>query len=194
MPGSGSQLRGEKGVQLVELAIVLPLLMVLVVAVFDFGAAFNVKQKLSNVARSAARFGSIQPTNDINNGRVPPSIISIRNMVDDSLVAASINDCDLLAQAGAPAPGPGPQPQLAWTFTASGPNCPAGFPFTLTIDRAYAYPATFGTATVNVNSTHINISYPYQWQFGRVFGLVGASATFAGTSQIGADAIVPNAQ
>jgi Flp pilus assembly protein TadG len=185
MRGSSRRLRGEEGVQLVELALVLPLLMVLVVAVFDFGAAFNVKQKLSNVARSAARFGSIQPTNDINNGGVPnpPSIISIRNMVDDSLVAASINDCGLLSKTGAPAGAP----QLAWIFTASGNGCPG--PFTLTIDRSDGYLV----GNIHVISTHINISYPYQWQFGRVFGLVGASATFAGISQIGTDALVPNA-
>jgi len=183
MRGSSRRLRGENGVQLVELALVLPLLMVLVVAVFDFGAAFNVKQKLSNVARSAARFGSIQPTNDINNGGVPNSIISIRNMVDDSLVAASINDCGLLTQAGAPAGGS----QLAWIFTASGNGCPGTF--TLTIDRSDGYLV----GSIHVISTHVQISYPYQWQFGRVFGLVGATGTFAGTSQIGTDALVPNA-
>ena len=66
---------GEAGVQLVELAILLPLLMVLVVGVFDFGAAFNLKQQLTNAARSAAGFGSIQPTNDLANGGVPNSVV-----------------------------------------------------------------------------------------------------------------------
>ena len=107
-------LGGEAGVQLVELAILLPLLMVLVVGVFDFGAAFNLKQQLTNAARSAAGFASIQPTNDLANGGVPDSVLSIRNLVDDRLVAAGINDCDLLRTGG------GPSGALVWTFSAGG--------------------------------------------------------------------------
>jgi len=32
-----------------------------VVGIFDFGNAFNMKQKLTNAARDAARFGASQP-------------------------------------------------------------------------------------------------------------------------------------
>jgi len=178
-----SSLDGEAGVQLVELAILLPLLMVLVVGVFDFGAAFNLKQQLTNAARSAAGFGSIQPTNDLANGGVPNSVLSIRNLVDDRLVAAGINDCNLLGTAGAPSG------TLVWTFSAAGNGCPGTL--TLTVDRSYAYPTTLG---VNMISTHVQISYPYHWQFGNVIGLLAPGATYAnGVTQIPVDAIVPNA-
>ncbi len=50
------------GSQLLEFAVALPLLVVFVVGIFDFGAAFNVKQKLSNITREAARFASTLPT------------------------------------------------------------------------------------------------------------------------------------
>ena len=176
-------LDNEAGVQLVELAILLPLLMVLVVGVFDFGAAFNLKQQLTNAARSAAGFASIQPTNDLANGGVPDSVLSIRNLVDDRLVAAGINDCDLLRTGG------GPSGALVWTFSAAGNGCPGTL--TLTVDRSYSYPASIG---VNVISTHVQISYPYHWQFGNVIGVLAPGATYAsGVTQIPVDAIVPNA-
>jgi len=41
------------------------LLIVVVVGIFDFGEAFNVKQKLNGAARGA-RFASSLPTNDLS--------------------------------------------------------------------------------------------------------------------------------
>src|ERR1700690_3416298 len=121
---------GTEGVQIVELAIVLPLLMVLLVGIFDFGNAFNLKQKLTNAARAAARLGSSAPTNDLNNGGTPNSILSIRNFVDDSLVAQGVNECSLVRTGGVQT-----SPQFLWTFTATGNGCPAPG-MTLIIDRS----------------------------------------------------------
>ena len=44
----------------------LPLLVVFVVGIFDFGGAFNLKQMLNNIAREGARFASSLPTNDLD--------------------------------------------------------------------------------------------------------------------------------
>src|ERR1017187_3346903 len=110
-------LRGTEGVQIVEFAVVLPLLMVLLVGIFDFGNAFNLQQKLTSAADAGARFGSYSPTNDLTTVGTPASITSIKNLVDDYLVAAGLNDCNLLG-AGAS------QNQLSWTFTATGNGCP----------------------------------------------------------------------
>ncbi len=52
-------LADASGSQLLEFAVALPLLVVLVVGIFDFGEAFNVKQKLSNMAREGP--GSDRP-------------------------------------------------------------------------------------------------------------------------------------
>lgn len=52
--------------QMVEFVVCLPLLIVVVVGIFDFGEAFNVKQKLNGAAREGARFASTLPTNDFN--------------------------------------------------------------------------------------------------------------------------------
>ena len=50
-------LRDTNGAALIEFAVALPLLVVLVVGIFDFGGAFNLKQELNNAVREGARFG-----------------------------------------------------------------------------------------------------------------------------------------
>jgi len=179
-------LRGTEGVQIVELAIVLPLLMVLLVGIFDFGNAFNLKQKLTNAARAAARLGSSAPTNDLNNGGTPNSITSIRNFVDDSLVAQGVNECNLVRTGGTQS-----SPQLLWTFTAAGNGCPAPG-MTLIIDRSNGVPAPAGGQPVQVISTPIQISYSYKWTFENVIGLIAPGSVYPGVSQISTDAYVPN--
>lgn len=47
--------RSEIGAQLVEFAIAVPILLLLVVGVWDFGSALLLKQKLTNAAREGAR-------------------------------------------------------------------------------------------------------------------------------------------
>jgi len=42
--------RDDRGSQMVEFAVTLPLLMVFVVGIFDFSGAFTLKQKLTNAA------------------------------------------------------------------------------------------------------------------------------------------------
>lgn len=54
--------RRERGQSLVETAVVLPILLLLVAAVVDFGRAFDAYIVLTNAAREGARFGSVKPT------------------------------------------------------------------------------------------------------------------------------------
>ena len=121
----GCALRETEGSSLVEFAICLPLLVVLVIGIFDFGGAFNLKQELNNAAREGARFGAAQPTNDLLNSGTPPSVDAIRYLVDSYLLAARINDCGLSSMAGATS---GSYP--TWTYTPAG----CGGTLTLTID------------------------------------------------------------
>lgn len=174
--------------QIVEFAVVLPLLAVLVVGIFDFGQAFSLRQKLTFAARNAARFGSSQPTNDLTQ-TTPISVTAIRDLVDADLLAAGVNDCSLgaIQQSGG----------VAWDATGT---CPSSATFTLTIDRGFVTPP-LGQAGINVPgagepmrliSTHVILSYPYQWHFNSVIRLLVPSATFAGITQIQTDAIAPN--
>lgn len=185
-----SRLGGAEASQMMEFAIALPLLVVLVIGIFDFGTAFNLKQELNNAVREGARFAATQPTNDLcPTCSTPPSVDAIRFVVDSYLQASRINDCGLstLSEPGA---GSG----LIWTYTATG--CAGSLPLTLTIARSNPVPATnYGNPnpiTVTLVSTQVAISYPFQWRFNRVIKLLVPTANYAGVSQIKTDAWAAN--
>jgi Flp pilus assembly protein TadG len=180
-----------EGASIVEFAVALPLLVVLVVGIFDFGAAFNLKQQLNNAARQGARFGASQPTNDLCTGcAAPPSVSAIRYVVDSYLTNAKINDGGLNT-AVALSPG------SPWIYTATG--C-AG-PLTLTIARdatgvsgrasCQLTVTNYGGLTVYAPCTKVSIRYPYQWRFNNVIQLV-APGSHSLLSRVPSDATVAN--
>jgi Flp pilus assembly protein TadG len=161
-------LRATEAAALIEFAVALPLLVVLVVGIFDFGGAFNLKQKLNNAVREGARFGASQPTNDLALFK-PPSVDAIRFLVDSYLQTAKINDCGL-STAPQPVNGGG----LTWVYTVTGGGCT----LTLTINRGSSV-QTSGTPPVNMLLTTVHISYPYQWHFNNVIKLLVPGANYA---------------
>jgi Flp pilus assembly protein TadG len=177
-----------RGSQILEFALVLPLLVVLVVGIYDFGQAFSTRQKLNFAARDAARFGSAQPTTDLSQS-APLSVASIRDLIDADLKSAGLNDCGL-----------GQIQQLATLiWTASG-TCQNSATFSAIIDRGFIAPQSSqpginvpGTSqTLRLISTHIVLSYPYQWHFNQVIQLLVPNATYAAISQIEVDALAAN--
>src|ERR1039457_7064592 len=58
-------LRQAEGSAILEFAIALPLLVVFVVGIYDFGGAFNEKQKIEQAAQEAAIIAAAQPTSDL---------------------------------------------------------------------------------------------------------------------------------
>ncbi len=180
------RLHATEGIAIAEFAVMLPLLLVLVVGIFDFGSAFNLKQKLGGAAREGARFAASMPTSDLTDAGTPASVAAVRDLVDSYLQAAQINDCGL-SSSSASVFG-----TLGWQYTASGGGCPGTL--TLTIERAKLLPAS-GTGvpgTLDIVSTQVTISYPYAWEFNRVIGLLVSGATYSGTTPITATATIPN--
>jgi Flp pilus assembly protein TadG len=174
---------GSHGAQIVEFAVALPLLMVFLIGITDFGGAFNLKQKLTNAAREAARFGANTPTADLYSGVTPPaSVDAVATLVSKYLQAAQVDKCGLTAGTITQT-GP-----LAWTYTAT---CPSGT-FTMVIDRGYPLQATSGGGQYWVINTQVSLSYPYKWQFNRVIPLLVPGANYAGASQITTSATIPN--
>ncbi len=172
----------DSGAQIMEFALVLPLLVVFVVAIYDFGQAFNVKGKLNFTVKDAARFGAAQPTNDLTQ-TIPVSVTAIRDLVDADLTAAGINDCGL---------GPIlPKSTLVWTAKGI---CSESSTLMLTIDRGFVFDSgPQGTSEpLKIISTHVDISYPYQWHFGSLIKLIDPNASAARTTQIETDAIAAN--
>ena len=184
-----SALHSTEASQLLEFAVALPLLVVFVVGIFDFGDAFNLKQKLNNAVREGARFASSLPTNDLSQVgacNAPTSVCAIRDLVDSYLLAGRINDCSLSTQSATWSAA-----TMTATF-ASGTGCPGTL--TLKVEREYSFPETVtgATTTISVVSTRVSLSYPYRWHFNRVIQFVAPGASYAGVTQISTDAIVSN--
>lgn len=191
---STGRLSCTRASSLAEFAISLPLLVVLVVGIFDFGGAFNLKQQLDNAVREGARFGASQPTNDLAAGAAPLSIDAVRYLVDSYLQASRIDDCGLAATS--PPSGP------PWEYNPTG--CGGNLRLTIRKDPvtggtpqcSLTVPAnTYGTipiaTPVYIACTYVQISYPYQWHFNSVIQLLvpGANLTL---TQITTSATVPN--
>jgi Flp pilus assembly protein TadG len=78
--------RRERGQSLVEAAVLLPILLLLVAAVVDFGRAFDTYIVLTNAAREGARFGSLA---------YPLTETEIRDLVYDDVVGSGTNITDM---------------------------------------------------------------------------------------------------
>lgn len=166
--------------QLVEFAIALPLLVVLVVGIFDFGGALNLKGQLTNAAREGAHLASTLPITDIGGPSTPPLTVSaVQSLVDSYLLRSAINDCGL--GSASLVVGASPYSWTAQTNTGCAGN------LTLTIDRAYM----FRENSIDVICAHIEISYPYQWRFNSVIQLLIPGANYGAPIQITADSIMP---
>ncbi len=185
--GLAEAVRSERASQIVEFAVSLPLLLILIVGIFDFGAAFNVKQKLTNTMREAARFGSGLPTSDMEGtSGVPASITAIQYLVDSDITSAGINDCGLGTSAPVPA---GASDPYAWMVTGT---C-AGITL-LTIERQFSLPSLLNGQPTYVICTHVSINYPYQWHFNNVIQLLIPGTNYGAQLQIQTDALMPNMQ
>lgn len=181
-----------EGVQIVELAVALPLVTAMFVATYDFGQAFNVKQKLVSAAREGARFSANQSTSDLTTGTAntcPTSVCAVRDVIDQYLINSNISDCGLPSATVAQVNSP----HWTWAFTATG--CP-GTNLVVTVDRGHTYTETVasgsGNVTVTVESTQVTIAYPYRWHINRVMQILAPGSSYAAVSTITATAVIQN--
>ena len=82
-----NRLRGERGAAAVEFAFIVPLLIVLVLGIAEFGRAFQVQGTLSAAAREGVRVMALQ------NDR-PAAMVAVRNAstsLDPTITDAQIN-------------------------------------------------------------------------------------------------------
>jgi TadE-like protein len=186
---AGSRLaKQDCGAQMVEFAVALPLLVLFVVGIFDFSGAFTLKQKLTNVARDAARTAAADPSNDLGgfSGAAPASVTAGFQVVINYFLENQLTSCGL-SLTSSPA-----QSGLTWTYTGSS-GCPAGG-LKIIINRGYYFPASTSSQVANASctvqapgsqtavlSTCVTIQYAYTWRFGRVATLLGGSATLPST-------------
>ncbi len=82
-PSSKRVLKGDSGQSLTEFALVLPLLLAVVIGIFEFGRAWNVYQVLTNAAREGARRAVVPTT---------ASEDEVRTVIDTYLDNAALDD------------------------------------------------------------------------------------------------------
>ena len=183
-------LRGDRASQLVEFAVALPLLIVLVIGIFDFANAFSLKHKLTDAAREGARFASNQPSSDLSQ-TVPNSIQAVASLVGNIILNDKMDDCGLSNSADQSvnhAPG-----TLTWTVTASAGSCPG--PISLEINHGFTFqspPSSVYATAMTVEATKVTISYAYKWQFNSVITLLVPTANYPGTTQLTSVSVMQN--
>jgi len=191
--------RDNRAAQLVEFAVALPLLVFFVIGIFDFSNAFTLKQKLTNIARDAARVAAADPANDLlqPSQSTPASVLDAFQDVDRYLLANNINDCGITP--------PSSPSGLTWTSTASGNGCPAPG-LTIIIHRGYYFAPLTAAQPANINchpgpvlvgplqseiiGTCVSIQYGYQWRFGRIASVLRARTALP--NAIGVAAVAMN--
>jgi len=191
--------REDRGAQIVEFAVALPLLVVFVVGIFDFSGAFTLKQKLTNAARDAARTAAADPANDLTQPSAPSGLpVSVNDAyqtVQNYMLANNIPNCGI-------APPASPT-GLSWTFAPSSGTCTAGVQ-KLIINRGYYFAQTGGSGlppadcsagsagSAAVIATCISIQFVYPWKFGQVASLLGSATTLPTTLTVTAVAMNEN--
>lgn len=177
VPAQYPRLAGDRGAQIVEFAVSLPLLIVFVVGIFDFSNAFTLKQKLTNVSRDAARIAAADPATDISkpSSTVPASVDDAYQVILRYFTVNNLGNCGITEASSATAP--------TWTFASPSGSLPCSL--TITINRGYYLPAGTATQTapstcvpanptgLQVVATCVAIQYAYQWHFGKVANLLG---------------------
>jgi len=86
--------KGEKGSQLVEFALILPLLLLVVFGIIDFGLAIFDKAVITNAAREAARAGIVFAPNRLNQADVENVAV---NYCNQNLITFGAVDFDVVA-------------------------------------------------------------------------------------------------
>ena len=192
--------REDRAAQLVEFAVALPLLVLFVVGIFDFSNAFTFKQKLTNIARDAARAAAADPANDLQapSTSVPVSVVDAFQVIDHYFLTSNINDCGITLSSSPTG--------MMWTSTANGNGClPAGL--TIIINRGYYFSAGTAVQPANANcqgtlsggptqivviGTCVSIRYAYEWRFGKVASLLGRTAALPNTITVASVAMNEN--
>ncbi len=168
-------LRGAEGAQLLEFALVLPMLLVIVFGAADFGAAWALKDKLTNAARDAARIAVSQSRADLTQTN-PPSVQALRDVIANYLTNAKVTTCVI----GTTATSAGP---FAWQYTSSSTGCGA---FLLKIERNY----TFVSGTTTILATRVTLTYPLTWTIGRLMKLMIPTSTLGDSVNIPTTAVM----
>jgi len=80
-PNSGR----EKGSVIIEMAIVIPVLLLMLAGIIDLGMLYWEKEVLTNAAREGARAAARSTTDNLGNGRAEKTMAEVQTLVQDYL-------------------------------------------------------------------------------------------------------------
>ena len=166
---------GQHGAQLLELALVLPILLFLVVGAWDFGSKIVLRQKLTNAAREGARVMVSSSLRNSTNCTTtnPCAVVSAANMVKLYLTNAGLDASWISGDS------PSNSTACSWTYnqsTAGGAS----------VVFNAAYPITTSTGAPAL-ATQVTITWPIKWQLGGLLG--GYAPSYIQTSAVMADIV-----
>ncbi len=176
--GLRGRLQSAQASQVLEFALVLPMLVVLVVGAADFGAGWTLKDKLTEATREGARIAISQP-NDLSQGAPPASVTAARDAVNSSLTNANLTTCTLGTSATSG------DSYGAWSYSFTGTGCSSAV---LLIERANTF--TVGGSTVQ--ATRVTLSYPFTWNFAQVIKLLAPTSTYANSITLSSTVVMEN--
>jgi Flp pilus assembly protein TadG len=143
------RMAGQSGVELIEFALSLPLLLLLLVGIFDFGSFFVLRQKMTVATREAARIVVSSPLSDSScTSSTPCSIVAAANAVVQSMANAGASVSCIQPSS------PTFSTALRWTY-----SCANGT--SLAINRGYSLS---GPSSTVIPATRVTFAYPIQWR------------------------------
>jgi Flp pilus assembly protein TadG len=81
----------ERGVEVVEMAFILPVLMMLLLGIFFFGRGYNVYETMTRAAREGVRVAVAPACSACSGGGQLPSMATVASVVQASLVASNLD-------------------------------------------------------------------------------------------------------
>src|SRR5581483_288807 len=170
----------ERGSQIVEFAMVLPVFLVFTVAAFDLGGAFTSRDKLANAARDGARLAVRQSTLDLSSA-APPSVNAVANAVLNYLKQAKVIDSACTLSETHPG-------FWTWTFTGS---CPDNL--VITIERAYRGSPAVSANGAAVIMSRVTISFPARfYMIHKAIQLIAPGANLPGLFTLTTHSVMNN--
>ena len=156
------RLRNDRGAALVEFALVLPLLMVLLLGLVDFGKAFTMWIDETHIANTAARYAAVNSWTDSSGTKrsVDSDVVTFQDTMEDDGDTQQLRD-------SFDEPGHGVRVCLP-----SGSNGVKGDPIQVDVTASYTFLAyisgfvrgDFSTKTLSAHST-MRIENPYSAAF-----------------------------
>lgn len=156
------------GSQLVEFALALPILLLLVVGIWDFGSAFALKQKLTTAAREADRIVVSTPISNPKGAAgcskaVPCAIVSAATSAQQYLTNASLDASWITPSSPASSAN---CPSGEWVYGSAGAPGPS-----LDIKSGVwvtpagsVVPGTAAAPAGSVKATQATLMWPLKWQ------------------------------